>query len=72
MSTANHSDHSDERRCWRLRWKGLLIDVEPDPDMPVSEDGGCWCTHTMNCLGPDGQVATREKCLPERNCFETR
>ena len=42
--------------CARLRWKGLYVDVEPDPSIPNPKDGFFWCTHTMSCLGPDGKV----------------
>ena len=57
-------------RCRCLRWKGLFIEVEPDPDVPHPSDGIVWCIHTMNCLGPDGKPADREDCRPGRGCFE--
>lgn len=58
--------------CWRLRWKGMLIEAEPDRSIRGTSDGFCWCTHTMNCLGPDGQVADRGRCRPGRPCHERR
>ncbi len=57
--------------CQRLRWKGMFVDVAPVPGVPNTSDGFFWCTHTMNCLGPDGDVADREHCLNGRRCFET-
>lgn len=57
-------------RCRRLRWKGMFIDAEPDPTVPNPSDGLFWCTHTMNCLGPDGSVASPPSCAPSRACFE--
>jgi len=64
---------SDEQSglCRRLRWKGMFVDVEPDRSVRGTSDGFCWCTHSMNCLGPDGQVADRRRCRPGRGCFET-
>lgn len=57
--------------CSRLRFKGMFIDAEPDPSVQNTSDGFFWCTHTMNCLGPDGRVAERKRCGPERTCYET-
>lgn len=58
------------KRCRHLRNKGMYIEVEPDPEVPSMSDGFCWCSHTQNCLGPDGEVASHEDCTPDRNCFE--
>ena len=57
-------------QCRRLRSKGMFVNAEPDPKNPSMGDGFLWCTHTMNCLGPDGKVADREACQPARACFE--
>ena len=56
--------------CRFLRSKGMYIDAEPDPTVPSGGDGPCWCIHTMNCLGPDGQVVDRENCLTGRTCYK--
>jgi hypothetical protein len=56
--------------CSRLRWKGMFIDAEPDPSIPKTRDGFCWCSLTMNCLGPDGRVADEESCCHGRGCHE--
>ncbi|UCF37258.1 MAG: hypothetical protein JSU96_21135 [Acidobacteriota bacterium] len=58
--------------CKRLRTKGMFIESAPDPTVPNTSDGFFWCTHTMNCLGPDGSVAEKEKCKAGRECFESR
>ncbi len=58
--------------CKRLRSKGMYVESDPDPTVPSTSDGFYWCTHTMNCLGPDGSVASRDKCRPGRGCFESR
>ena len=51
-----------EACCARLRWKGMFVDVEPDPPIPNTRDGFFWCSLTMTCLGPDGRVATEGHC----------
>jgi hypothetical protein len=58
--------------CRRLRSKLMIMNVTPDPEARGSDDGYFWCTHTMNCLGPDGRVAERESCRAGRDCFESR
>jgi hypothetical protein len=58
--------------CRRLRTKAMFIDADPDPSVPNTADGMFWCTHTMNCLGPDGSVCGEQICGPERPCFERR
>ena len=62
----------DDRRekCRRLRFKGMFVESEPDPTVPGTSDGLFWCTHTMNCLGPDGRTAQPGRCTPDRTCFE--
>ena len=58
--------------CRRLRWKSLFMEVElgEDGTSDLVDDGFVWCTHSMNCLGPDGRVADKEECRPHRGCFE--
>lgn len=56
--------------CRRLRFKGMYIDVEPDPRIPNTSDGFCWCSHTQTCLGPDGEPVEKEDCTIGRGCFE--
>lgn len=50
----------------------MFIESEPDPTVPNTSDGFYWCTHTQNCLGPDGGVADNLRCRSGRGCFETR
>ena len=65
------------RLCRRLRWKTMFMALAPvEPGMEVDpqheiDDGFVWCTHSMNCLGPDGAVASREACREGRRCFES-
>ena len=68
MSTTSESARTTV--CKRLRWKGMFIDAPRDPLLDQGNDPFCWCTHTMNCLGPDGKVARTEDCQPDRPCYE--
>lgn len=56
--------------CANLRWKGMFVDVEPDPSIPNTRDGFFWCSLTMNCLGPDGRVAEEGSCCHGRGCHQ--
>jgi hypothetical protein len=58
--------------CKRLRSKRMIMNVELEYEVRGSDDGYFWCTHSMNCLGPDGRVADRESCRPGRACHEPR
>jgi hypothetical protein len=70
MSDPTPQPGQPKDRCRLLRSKRMFIDVEPDPTVPSMDSGSCWCVHTQNCLGPDGQVVSPEDCSSERICFE--
>lgn len=59
-----------KKTCNCLRWKGMYVEAEGDPEVPNTSAGLFWCSHTMTCLGPDGRVADREACSPDRACYE--
>jgi hypothetical protein len=66
-------DSPRRQQCRRLRSKGMFIEIErapADAEIPSMSDGFVWCTHTHNCLGPDGRVADVDTCLPGRACWE--
>ncbi len=57
------------RPCRHLCSKEMFYDY----GVPLEERGGSgvfWCSHTHNCLGPDGTMVAREECSPERSCYE--
>ncbi len=67
-----HVLYPNHPMCRRLRAKSMFIEVdEPDTTVEGTHEGVFWCTHTQNCLGPDGQAADGESCRPSRACFET-
>jgi hypothetical protein len=55
-------------RCSNIRWKGMLIDTEPDA-VAQGPDHLCWCALTQTCLGPDGQVVDEQDCNAVRSCY---
>ena len=58
------------QRCRLMRSKWMFIEAEPDPTVPRSDSGICWCVHTQNCLGPDGDIVNMETCKPGRSCYQ--
>ena len=61
---------SSRERCRLLRSKWMFIEAEPDPTVPRSDSGICWCVHTQNCLGPEGEIVNMENCKPGRACYQ--
>jgi len=57
-------------RCNWLRWKGMFIEAECDPNIQHSNDRAFWCQHTFKPLGPDGQPVDEFECSAARPCFE--
>ncbi len=57
-------------RCAYLRWKGMFIQVEVDPEFDQSNDTAMWCHHTYKCVGPDGKIVDDFECNPSRGCYE--
>ncbi len=56
-------------RCAYLRWKGLYIQAELEPENDYSSDSAMWCHHTYKCVGPDGKVVDEFECSPARDCY---
>ncbi len=61
----------DEDRCANLRWKGMFINAEWDPDVPHGNDRIFWCQKTHKCLGQDGQIVDEYECHEGRRCYES-
>ena len=52
MDLAKNANRTGPRTCCsRLRWKGMFVDVEPDPSVPNPRDGFCWCSLTHDLPG---------------------
>jgi hypothetical protein len=59
----------DDDRCQLLRWKGMYVLSEVDPNVGHSNDGLFWCHHTHNCLGPDNKLVDDYECNETRKCY---
>jgi hypothetical protein len=71
MTTDKTSPIAEAAACRFLRSKEMYIHVaEPDWHLSHSHSGIFWCTHTQNCLGPDGQTAEPTTCLTGRTCYQ--
>jgi len=57
-------------RCGNLRWKGLFIDVEGNPNEDNSHEHIYWCVHTQICIGPDGEGVDGDVCNVTRACYQ--
>ena len=68
METLNPKNRRD--RCSSIRWKGLYIVTEIQPDVDSSNDTALWCSHTFTCLGPDGRPVDHEECGESRDCYD--
>ncbi|MGD0542500.1 MAG: hypothetical protein ABSB33_13385 [Tepidisphaeraceae bacterium] len=31
----------------------------------------CWCYHTQQVVGPDGNIVMPERCVPGRSCYRS-
>jgi hypothetical protein len=69
MEPTAFSKRISMNRCANLRWKGLYIQAEVDPESSYSNDSAMWCQHTFKCIGPDGQVVDEFECSPARECY---
>jgi hypothetical protein len=56
--------------CRFLRCKEMFIHTEGSFNLADAGSGAYWCSHTQNCLGPDGQEVGAESCVPGRSCHE--
>ena len=62
--------------CALLRSKGMYVTGQTVPgedDGPLAGevgDGHCWCNQTQHALGPDDDLADRERCIPGRACYQ--
>jgi hypothetical protein len=58
--------------CVYMRNKAMYVrDAAYDPDNHPADStsGACWCNHTQQHLGPDGQYVSRHECTPTRDCY---
>lgn len=70
MAETNPAPGTTVLHCRLLRCKEMFVDTGEGFDIRNTGSGIFWCSHTQNCLGPDGQAAGPENCGPERSCYE--
>lgn len=62
--------------CRFMRWKGLYGQAHLDDATLLADAMRAGvpfsCLHTCQPWGPDEDIATPERCTPERGCFEAR
>ncbi len=60
-----------EEFCGRLRCKEMFIPTGRPFNLRESGSGIYWCSHTQNCLGPDGEICGPDHCQAGRGCHES-
>ena len=59
--------------CGDLRSKRyfMLDTIATEAEHYLDPSGHCWCYHTQQPIGPDGQQVTPERCVPGRRCYRS-
>jgi len=59
--------------CGELRSKKfyMLDSIPASAEDYFDPSGYCWCYHTQQAVGPDGQHAYPDKCVPGRKCYRS-
>jgi len=59
--------------CGDLRSKKffLLDQIATKPEDYLDPSGHCWCYHTQQVVGPDGNIVAPEDCVPGRACYRS-
>lgn len=71
MNEEQNAIPASEQFCRLLRCKEMFIPTGELFNMRDSGSGIYWCSHTQNCLGPDGEICGPDYCQPGRSCHET-
>lgn len=60
--------------CQHLLSKAMFVtgEVDPGQEEEIQHGEHCWCGMTQGALGPDGQLADRRECSPQRSCYRAR
>ncbi|MGA3067700.1 MAG: hypothetical protein ABSF29_12725 [Tepidisphaeraceae bacterium] len=59
--------------CGELRSKKffLLDRIASSAEDYLDPSGHCWCYHTQQVVGPDGNIVMPERCVPGRGCYRS-
>jgi hypothetical protein len=60
--------------CSDLRSKKYyFLDRMPTEESDLLDGSGhCWCSRTLQAIGPDGELAAPSECKSERGCYRSR
>jgi hypothetical protein len=60
--------------CGELRSKKYyFLDRMPTEESDLLDGSGhCWCSHTKQAIGPDGELVAPSECTSERGCYRSR
>jgi hypothetical protein len=73
VSNASDSPTPQSPFCAELRSKKYFLfeSVPTESSDFLDPSGYCWCYHTQQSIGPDGQHALPELCGPGRQCYRS-
>jgi hypothetical protein len=59
--------------CGDLRSKKffLLDQIATSAEDYLDASEHCWCYHTQQVVGPDGNMVIPERCVPRRSCYRS-
>lgn len=58
-----------DRLCKFLCSKEMYHEDNPNYD-DLYSSGLFWCSHTSDCIGPDGTAVDNMECVNGRTCYE--
>ena len=75
MKTNNNlvSNDLQSQFCGGLRSKKFFMrdQLATDAEDYLDASNHCWCFHTQQVIGPDGNSVNPQNCTPERGCYES-
>ena len=59
--------------CGDLRSKKFFLSdqIAATAEDYLDASGHCWCYHTQQVVGPDGNIVIPERCVPGRRCYRS-
>ncbi len=59
--------------CGDLRSKKFFLSdqIATTAEDYLDASSHCWCYHTQQVVGPDGNIVMPERCVPGRGCYRS-
>lgn len=59
--------------CGDLRSKKFFMSdqIATTAEDYLDASGHCWCYHTQQVVGPDGEIVMPQRCVPGRSCYRS-